>query len=186
MADLIQAPIPGQSLTGTPKNVPWEKPSELNEVKEVVNHYVEKLADQDTMDDIAILFELGADLKTVTEGLWLTGSMSGLHTVETGMLAGPVISSFIRVAMKSYGIDAPEESVSPNERAKEREMRRLEALIGKMLEDADREGGDPGVELIEEIGQAVGGEAPVEEESMEMEQPETMDEPTGLMSRGAV
>jgi len=186
MADLIQAPIPGQSLTGTPKNVPWEKPSELNEVKEVVNHYVEKLADQDTMDDIAILFELGADLKTVTEGLWLTGSMSGLHTVETGMLAGPVISSFIRVAMKSYGIDAPEESVSPNERAKEREMRRLEALIGKMLEDADREGGDPGVELIEEIGQAVGGESPVEEESMEMEQPETMDEPTGLMSRGAV
>ena len=97
MADLIQAPIPGQSLTGTPKNVPWEKPSELNEVKEVINHYVEKLADQDTMDDIAILFELGADLKTVTEGLWLTGSMSGLHTVETGMLAGPVISSFIRV-----------------------------------------------------------------------------------------
>lgn len=186
MADLIQAPIPGQSLTGTPKNVPWEKPSELNEVKEVVNHYVEKLADQDTMDDIAILFELGADLKTVTEGLWLTGSMSGLHTVETGMLAGPVISSFIRVAMKSYGIDAPEESVSPNERAKEREMRRLEALIGKMLEDTDREGGDPGVELIEEIGQAVGGEAPVEEESMEMEQPETMNEPTGLMSRGAV
>jgi len=186
MADLIQAPIPGQSLTGTPKNVPWEKPSELNEVKEVVNHYVEKLADQDTMDDIAILFELGADLKTVTEGLWLTGSMSGLHTVETGMLAGPVIASFIRVAMKSYGIDAPEESVSPNERAKEREMRRLEALIGKMLEDADREGGDPGVELIEEIGQAVGGEAPVEEESMEMEQPETMNEPTGLMSRGAV
>ena len=186
MADLIQAPIPGQSLTGTPKNVPWEKPSELNEVKEVINHYVEKLADQDTMDDIAILFELGADLKTVTEGLWLTGSMSGLHTVETGMLAGPVISSFIKVAMKSYGIDAPEESVSPNERAKEREMRRLEALIGKMLEDADREGGDPGVELIEEIGQAVGGEAPVEEESMEMEQPETMDEPTGLMSRGAV
>ena len=186
MADLIQAPIPGQSLTGTPKNVPWEKPSELNEVKEVINHYVEKLADQDTMDDIAILFELGADLKTVTEGLWLTGSMSGLHTVETGMLAGPVISSFIRVAMKSYGLDAPEESVSPNERAKEREMRRLEALIGKMLEDTDREGGDPGVELIEEIGQAVGGEAPVEEESMEMEQPETMDEPTGLMSRGAV
>ena len=186
MADLIQAPIPGQSLTGTPKNVPWEKPSELNEVKEVVNHYVEKLADQDTMDDIAILFELGADLKTVTEGLWLTGSMSGLHTVETGMLAGPVISSFIRVAMKSYGIDAPEESVSPNERAKEREMRRLEALIGKMLEDTDREGGDPGVELIEEIGQAVGGEAPVEEESIEMEQPETMNEPTGLMSRGAV
>ena len=104
MADLIQAPIPGQSLTGTPKNVPWEKPSELNEVKEVVNHYVEKLADQDTMDDIAILFELGADLKTVTEGLWLTGSMSGLHTVETGMLAGPVIASFIRVAMKSYGL----------------------------------------------------------------------------------
>ena len=73
MADLIQAPIPGQSLTGTPKNVPWEKPSEIKKLEDVVNHYVEKLADQDTMDDIAILFELGADLKQLLKvcGNWV-------------------------------------------------------------------------------------------------------------------
>ena len=65
-------------------------------------------------------------------------------------------------------------------------MRRLEALIGKMLEQSNAEEGDPGVELVEEIGAAVGSEMPAQEESMEMEQPETMDEPMGLMSRGAV
>ena len=34
MVNLMQGPIPGQSLTDAPKNSPWEKPSELNKIAE--------------------------------------------------------------------------------------------------------------------------------------------------------
>ena len=52
MTNLIQAPVPGQSLTDSPKNPPWERPSELSEVKDVVTYYIERLADEDVMDDM--------------------------------------------------------------------------------------------------------------------------------------
>ena len=36
--DLLDAPIPGQSLTSEPGNYPWEQPPQLNTVDEAVEH----------------------------------------------------------------------------------------------------------------------------------------------------
>ena len=169
----MQGPIPGQSLTDLPKNSPWEKPSELNEVSDVVRHYVDRLADDEVMDDLSVVFELGGDLKTITETLMMTGSMNGVHTVETGMLAGPIIASFIHAAMKSYGIDAPETNVDPEQRSEKREYARVIALVNKALEDA-------GVALLQDI---VAANPQEEEEAMPVEAPLEEEQPQGLGSR---
>ncbi len=179
----MQGPIPGQSLTDLPKNSPWEKPSELNEVSDVVRHYVDRLADDEVMDDLSVVFELGGDLKTITETLMMTGSMNGVHTVETGMLAGPIIASFIHAAMKSYGINAPETNVDPEQRSEKREYARVIALVNKALEDEDQGSDDPGVALLQDIVAANPQEE--EEEAMPVEAPleEEEEQPQGLGSR---
>ena len=178
----MQGPIPGQSLTDLPKHSPWEKPSELNEVSDVVRHYVDRLADDEVMDDLSVVFELGGDLKTITETLMMTGSMNGVHTVETGMLAGPIIASFIHAAMKSYGIDAPETNVDPEQRSEKREYARVIALVNKALEDEDQGSDDPGVALLQDIVAANPQEE--EEEAMPVEAPlEEEEQPQGLGSR---
>ena len=190
MVNLIQAPVPGQSLTDTPRNSPWERPAEFDTVEDVVKLYIKKLADQEVLDDIAVTFELGADLKTLTETIMLTGSMKGVHTVETGMLAGPVVASFIKMAMQEYGIDTPETPVSFEEAATEKEKARMQRLTEAAIEKS-REGGsdesDPGVQLLQEMTGSGTAEAPVSEEApMEPEQ-EEMPMPaqgSGLMSRG--
>ena len=190
MVNLIQAPVPGQSLTDTPRNSPWERPAEFDTVEDVVKLYIKKLADQEVMDDIAVTFELGADLKTLTETIMLTGSMKGVHTVETGMLAGPVVASFIKMAMQEYGIDTPETPVSFEEAATEKEKARIMRLTEAAIEKS-RKGGsdesDPGVQLLQEMTGSDTAEAPVSEEApMEPEQ-EEMPMPaqgSGLMSRG--
>lgn len=190
MVNLIQAPVPGQSLTDTPRNSPWERPAEFDTVEDVVKLYIKKLADQEVLDDIAVTFELGADLKTLTETIMLTGSMKGVHTVETGMLAGPVIASFIKMAMQEYGIDTPETPVSFEEAATEKEKARVMRLTEAAIEKS-RKGGsdesDPGVQLLQEMTGSDTTEAPVSEEApMEPEQ-EEMPMPaqgSGLMSRG--
>ena len=198
MENLLQAPIPGQSLTDTPKNSPWENPSELNEVRDVVEYYVSRIANQDVMDDLSIVFELGGDLKTVTEALWLAASMKGVHTVETGMLAGPVIATFIKAAMSTYGIETPETGVTPSEKRKSKERKRLQTLIDAALEKSLEEGADDaGVEMLRSIQQGAEvtpetvteGSAPAEEEPMmdeetPMEEPIAETESGGLMSRG--
>lgn len=194
MVDFIQGPIPGQSLTDTPRNAPWERPAEIDTVEDTVKYYVNKLADPDVMDDMAVAFELGADLKTMSETLVTMGSMKGLHTVEVGMLAGPVVASFIKSAMDSMGIDTPETSVSFEERATAKEKQRLKTLFEAAVEKGLKEGNpdDPGVALLQEAVGTMGGEpqdepmmgdAPVEAEQKEEVTPEVAPQGAGLMAR---
>ena len=190
MVNLIQGPVPGQSLTDTPRNSPWERPAEFDTVEDVVKLYIKKLADQEVLDDIAVTFELGADLKTLTETIMLTGSMKGVHTVETGMLAGPVIASFIKMAMQEYGIDTPETAVSFEEAATEKEKARIQRLTEAAVEQALKGGADEsdtGVQLLQEIATTEKPEelevvaTPMKPEQEEMPMPA---QGSGLMSRG--
>ena len=52
-------PIPGQSLTGEPKNNPWENPAQMSEIEDVTKFYIERLANQEVVDDIAVLCQSG-------------------------------------------------------------------------------------------------------------------------------
>ena len=188
MVNFLQGPIPGQSLTDTPRNSPWERPAEIDTVEGAVKHYVNKLADPDILDDLAVAFELGADLKTLTETFMLTGSMKGLHTVEVGMLAGPAVASFIKVAMDSMGVDTPELPVSFEEKATAREKKRLDRLLKFAVEKGLEEGGpsDPGVAMLQAAMGDTNVEATPEEPEVEpQEEQMTPPEPqgAGLMAR---
>lgn len=190
MVNLIQGPIPGQSLTDTPRNAPWERPAEIDTVEGAVEYYIKKLANQDAMDDISVLFELGGDLETITKTFVTYGAMQGLHTVEVGMLAGPVVASFIKVGMESYGIDVPETAVSFEEAAEEKELKRVRMLMEDAVSKAIASGtseSDPGVALLKEVS-GMEAEEPAMDAEPEVEEPMPAEQPSaGLMSReGAV
>lgn len=195
MTNLIQAAIPGQSLTDSPKNPPWERPAEMSSLEDVVTHYVTRLADESVMDDMAMVFKLGADLETVVETLHTAGAMKGMHTVEAGMLAGPVIASFLKSMLATYDIDAPERSVDPDTQMEEREHMRISTLLDSAMAQAKEE--DAGTELLQEMSdvapqvegeqEAPMPEMPVDQEegTMAMDEPMT-DQGNGIMSREAV
>jgi len=163
MVDVFSRPIPGQSLTATPKNAPWERPPELVETGDAVKYYINKLADEDVMDDLAVTFEMGADLKTVVETLMTMGSMKGLHTVEVGMLAGPIVASFVKAAMSTYGIKVKETATDPKK--------------------------DAGSELIEELSTVDATDVSQDDTEPQQEQEPMVEAeaaPTGLMAKGEV
>jgi len=185
-------PIPGQSLTDTPKNSPWERPPEIVEVGEVVRYYINKIADEDIMDDLAVTFELGADLESVVDTLMLTGTMKGIHTVEAGMLAGPAVGTFIKSAMSTYGLTIKETMLDPKEEKRKKAESRIKRILKDYLErdDVDK---DEGFALIKEMSQAAEGED-MQEEAQETEEFEAAETPEyeakeeaprgGLMSKG--
>ena len=195
MTNLIQAAVPGQSLTDSPKNPPWERPAEMSSLEDVVTHYVTRLADESVMDDMAMVFKLGADLETVVETIHTAGAMKGMHTVEAGMLAGPVIASFLKSMLATYDIDAPERSVDPDTQMEEREHMRISTLLDSAMAQAKEE--DAGTELLQEMSdvapqvegeqEAPMPEMPVEQEegTMAMDEPMT-DQGNGIMSRETV
>ena len=182
MVDFFAGPVPGQSLTDVPGNAPWERPSEFDTVEEVVAYYVKKFEDENVMDDMAILFKIGANLKSVVTTMMTMGSMKGLHTVETGMLAGPKIASFLKGMLKTYGIDAKETLDDPQEMATRREDDRLKKLLAHALQQAKGSEGDPGEELLMGMAETLDQE----ETSIQMEEAPVEEQPQGLMARGNV
>lgn len=185
---LFEAPIPGQSLTDIPKNAPWENPPELNTVEEATKMYIEKLANQDVIDDLAAIAELGVPLKPIVESIYMQGVMRGMHTIDVGLLVAPVLVSFLKQAIESQGVTVKETGDDPEARAKEAEMRRFKALTAKYLQEEGMDDTDQGKMLLSDIT----SEDPEEEaaETPEFEEAETEEyeleeaAPKGLMARG--
>lgn len=135
----LEAPIPGQSLTDTPRNAPWERPPEFVEVGDVLNYYIERMSDDDAMDDMAASFEMGADINTIVQGMIKMGTMNGLHTLQAGMLAAPSLAAFIKASMATYGIDAKESQVSDDELREDRANNRIRSMIKARMDAAGEE-----------------------------------------------
>ena len=180
--DFLSGPIPGQSLTVTPGNFPWEQPPEMVEVEDVVKYYINKLADQDVMDDLAVMFEAEMPVSSFVKSLVLSGTMFGRHTHASGALAAPAIHAFIKAAMTQYEIKVKDEPYNPDKDPTVKEQRRLELRIKLAMAEAEAEGktaeNDPGVALLQEMQQ---GEP--QEETQEEAQPD--EGGMGLMSKGA-
>ena len=189
MTNLFQAPVPGQSLTDEPRNAAWENPPEIETMEEAVTYYIEKISDEDSLDDLALLFELGANVQDVTETLLIMGTMKGLHTVDVQMLAAPIVGAYIKAAMVPYGVDTPETAVDPDKLRTAREKRRLDVIIADAIEKSVKSGEDEGTEMlrgmqdaVEEEPEAAAIEQPMDEAPEEpMVEGET---PQGLMARG--
>jgi hypothetical protein len=189
MVDLFQGPIPGQSLTDEPKNAPWENPPELNTVEDAVKYYVKKLSKEEILDDLALVFQLGGTLNNISETIAIMGTMKGIHSVDVQMLVTPVIGSFIKAAMATYGVEVKEEDVDEDERKDLMEVSRLEIIMQDAVEKAIKENGrDEGTELLEGMAEAVASqeesEVPEEEEEIidqEMSKPADV---VGLMVKG--
>lgn len=191
MVSLLDAPIPGQSLTDQPKNWPWENPPEMADPEEATQYYINKLADEEIMDDLTVLLGSDMPLAPFVKTLLTMGVMNGLHSIDVSIIIAPVIHAFIKAAMTSYGIEVRDDIGDPEEEIKEREKQRLQTAISMAMADADDKGAsdeDPGVALLAEMQNTTGKpqvELPEDDLNMDMEVSEPDAEPMGLMAKGA-
>ena len=167
-------PIPGQSLTDEPRNNPWENPAEMSDMEDVTKFYIERLANQEVIDDIAALCQTGLPLKPVVSSIVSSGNMRGMHTVDAGMLVAPIIHQFLKQAVKAMGVEVKDDGIDYQKMAEQSEMDRFQMLALKYLKD-NPDNADPGKQMIEELVEGT----PEEEET-----PPEENKPMGLMARG--
>lgn len=182
-------PIPGQSLTTEPKNVPWEQPPQMAEVDDVARYYIERIANQNVIDDFAALCQADVPLTAIVETVYLTGVSKGLHTLDAGILVAPMIHAFLKAAITDAGVEVRETGGNPEEEVKESERQRFFAVassyLARNLKDAEE--GDPGMQMIEEMVEEGQEEVSGVEEPNELEGPEEEmqeEKPMGLMAKG--
>lgn len=178
---MFDAPIPGQSLTMTPKNAPWENPPQMNTVEEVVPYYIQKLSNQAVMDDFGALVDAGVPLQPIVEGLYMTGVVRGMHTLDVGLLIAPVIKEYLTVSLSAMGYDIPAEKDVDAEATEKERNRFITAVNARLASGATQ---DEGTQMIAEASEAMGGE-PVEQEApMEEAMPAQEETPAPAMGRG--
>jgi len=174
IAGPFDRPIPGQSLTDEPKNNPWEQPPELDTIEDVTKYYINSLANQDVIDDLAAMCQVGSPLKPIVQSIVTSGQMRGLHTVDNSILVSPIIHEFLKQAIEAMGVEVDDDGTDPQAEAEAAEMRRFQLLALKYLNE-DPDAADPGKQLLQEIVDEA-EEAGAEEASEE--------KPQGLMAKG--
>ena len=115
--DFFDRPIPGQSLTMEPGNVPWEQPPQMADIEDVTKFYINKLANQEVLDDFGALCSAGVPLAPIVESIYQQGITRGLHTVDAGMLVAPIIHTFLKQALQSMGITVKDTNANPKKKS---------------------------------------------------------------------
>lgn len=186
----FNAPIPGQSLTTKPGNVPWERPPEYNTVEETMAFYLKHLSKSDVIDDTMVLLEVGFPVKPLVKSLRISNTMKGKHNLDVGLLVEPFLVKFITATAESLDVPYKMGDVDLKKDAAEKENRRismlLEAALSKNKATPEE---DEGVALLEDIAENIDTSAEpempadVDPEMQEQEQPATP-QGAGLMARG--
>jgi hypothetical protein len=155
---MLDAPIPGQSLTAEPGGYPWEQPPQLNTVEEVIEKYLPLFNDEDIVIDLLNQMEAGIPITSIVSLLTRSATMNGVHSIDTGLLASPVlIEMVISIAEAS---DVKYTIGTEDVKDDKPRMSAISASLAKFKEDAD---------------------VPMEEEDMPMEEVE--ESPMGIMAR---
>lgn len=172
MKTQFKRPIPGESLTATPKNAPYENPPEITDPEAALELHLTRLTDPKKMNATLGLLEMGIDLQTVVEGLLRAAVINGVHSIDVSLLIAPVIHEFIKITADNVGVeysefeDSEDDEIPTYAIASAKARRKLEQM--DMMPEQEAEDSDE--EMEEEII-----EEPMEEEK-----------PRGLMSREMV
>ena len=170
----FEGPIPGQSLTGRPKNYPWERPPEITDPEVATQMHLIRLSDPDRMGTLLDALEFGvSDLYTIVKGIMRSAVANGIHTVDVGMIAAPVVHEFVKQTADAAGIEYDDGLNTENEKEQRRRMR-ASLKAQKKLEKMD-------IEPPEMTEAPVTEEMPVNEEEMPLE--EEAPKRRGLMAR---
>lgn len=168
----FERPIPGQSLTTTPKNAPYERPPEITDPELAIQVHLARLSDPDAMEEAMFHLEMGMDVVTLTEGILRSAVLAGVHTVDTSLIVAPIVHEYIKSTADALGVSY-EEGFEDKAEKKQQTYARNVMLAKTKMEGA-------GVNPQKTARQM--SQEPVEEVQQET-MPES--EPRGLMARRA-
>ena len=172
----FERPVPGQSLTTTPKSAPYERPPEITDPIEALDYHLDKLDDVDSIQQAMFLLELGIDIVTLTEGILRGGVLEGIHSVDVSLIIAPILHEHIKGYADAMDIQYKEGFELDDDEDSSYGQNIM--LARKVLSERKKEVDE---DIVEEIKNRP--EEEKLEEPMMVEQKETPDVSKGLMAR---
>ncbi len=101
---MYNRPIPGQSLTATPRNSSYEQPPVIVDPKIAVQAHLKRLTKPKAMEDILLFIDAGVDIRTLVEGTLRGAVLEGIHSIDVSLIIAPVLHEFIRGIPLAAGV----------------------------------------------------------------------------------
>ena len=131
---MFDAPIPGQSLTSTPKGAPYERPPEITDPVEALDWNLDRLDNPKAVKEAMFFLEMGMDLSTLVEGIARGAVAEGIHSIDVSLIITPVIHEYLKGYADALEIEY-DEGFENEEDEEEAEYGRNLLLAKKMLAD---------------------------------------------------
>ena len=187
---LLQAAIPGQSLTDEPKNFPWERAAEYSDPTEAARYELKKLNEPKTIDSVLSLLQVGFPIMSLAETIKTNSQAAGLYNPDIGLLITPIITQQLVSTAEDAGLDYVMGDEDDEEEMTKQEDAAVEALLQKDIVKLLSK--NPDDDLIEDSLSFLEDEdiqtPMLDEEQLELKEEEPIKEvkPSGLMSRGTM
>ena len=102
--NMIDAPVPGQSLTGEMGSKPWESPPKYNTVEEAIDFYIGQFSKPKLLGPLLDQVEDGIAISTIVNALQSGAVMEGIHTLDVGLLVAPVLVEYLALQSEEADI----------------------------------------------------------------------------------
>jgi hypothetical protein len=141
--------------------------------------YMEKLGDEEALDDIMDMLDIGVPVSVVAGSMLTAGVMNGMHTVDVKLLLKPLLMTQIKTLADVTGVEYKMTMEEYRDRDAEAKQKRAAKLAAKLsMRTGTITKPDPGEEIMMQVEQDITEEEPVVETP---EQEEVM--PKGLMAK---
>ena len=100
----LDAPVPGESLTATPRNAKWEHPPQMPETGEAFEFIWDQMHKEPMLTQLISLLDTGVPVEALVKTLLFSGFSEGKWSVDGAiLLAEPVFMSIAALA-KNAGL----------------------------------------------------------------------------------
>lgn len=189
----MNGPIPGQSLTRTPRNALYERPPEIVEPNDAIMYHIRKLSEPERIDNLLFTLEYGLPVRHATQAALTTAVAQGIHNIDISLIIAPVVHKYIVSLAEQAGVPYKDDFDNAEMR-EEDERNKIRILLTQAMEETPVEERDAGYEMLGEFAEAVpemdvsqeteGEVAPEVEELAEAVEEKPQEKPRGLMAKG--
>ena len=108
----FDAPVPGQSLTDTPGNYPWEHPPLYTDPEEVTEFIWQTLHSEQLLEQVIAMLDAGVPVEAIGRVILFGGFVEGKFSPDVAfIITEPVMKMILTIGVKA-GIDNIKMSMS--------------------------------------------------------------------------
>ena len=93
--DPMDSPVPGQSLTSDPGNMPYESPPDIVDPEQALSEIITVIEEPTTKKDIIALMASGFPVEAMVQSFALSGVAEGRFSADVAELIKPVLALYI-------------------------------------------------------------------------------------------